>query len=126
MSADDDIDWGGLGLRPELAAKAVALHPKPKGLIRRSVGRFTKFPHVWEDCLGTCSHICTYRVAHYLLRRYWETHNERIKLPSKGLGLRGVDRRRKRIALQELEALGLILVERRGRRSPIVRLLCVD
>jgi len=46
-----------------------------------------------------------------------------VKFPNGMLGIDGVSRRSKWRALNDLERRGLITVERRPGRSPIVRLL---
>jgi hypothetical protein len=84
--------------------------------------RFTMFPDKWRIALREAKHIATYRLAIYLLRRDWETNGEPIKVTNIAMAEEGVDRRRKREALAELEALGLIKVQRRADRSPFVTL----
>ena len=65
----------------------------------------------------------TYRVALYLLYVGWKNDGEPIKLTNVALKDVGVSRQSKWRALARLEALGLIRVECRPDRSPIVHLL---
>jgi hypothetical protein len=85
--------------------------------------RFTMFPDKWRIALREARHVATYRVAIYLLRRDWETNGEPIKVTNVAMAEEGVDRWRKKEALEELEALGLIRVQWRDRKSPITTLL---
>jgi hypothetical protein len=62
-------------------------------------------------------------VALWLLRLAWKDHNKTVSLPNAQLEAHGIDRRTKRRALQELEAAGLIRIERRSRKAPVVTLL---
>ena len=62
-----------------------------------------------------------YHVAFFLLYLHWQRGDRGpIKLASGLLVMDGVSRTSKRRALKELENLGLITVERRSRKSPIV------
>jgi len=65
----------------------------------------------------------TYRVALCLLHLNWKAGGKPVKFPNGMLGIDGVSRRSKWRALNDLERRGLITVERRPGRSPIVRLL---
>ena len=65
----------------------------------------------------------TYRVALILLYMSWKSRGAPIKLPNGMLEIDGVSRQSKWRALADLEQRGLITVERRPRRSPIIRLL---
>jgi hypothetical protein len=59
----------------------------------------------------------------YIHYRVWAEKNRTVPLASKTLVAAGVNRRVKYRALIRLEQAGLIRVERRGRRSPLVTLL---
>ena len=62
-------------------------------------------------------------VLNYIYYRVWAEGQRTIPLPNQTLAGMGVDRRTKYRALQRLERAGLIRVEHRGRRSPLVTLL---
>jgi hypothetical protein len=83
---------------------------------------FTAFPNTWEYKLRGTTSRAIYAVAIYILRRDWETNGEPVKVTNVAMNERGIDRRRKWEALTELEELGLIRVQRRPDRSPIVTL----
>jgi hypothetical protein len=62
-------------------------------------------------------------VALYLLHRAFKEHRQTVKLANSSLASQGIYRQQKWRALIELETLGLISVERRPRKSPIITLL---
>jgi hypothetical protein len=90
--------------------------------IRRRCQQFVKVPWAWVERLeGAAGQ--TYRVALCLLHLNWKAGGKPVKFPNGMLGIDGVSRRSKWRALNDLERRGLITVERRPGRSPIVRLL---
>jgi hypothetical protein len=123
MSADP-LDWSKLGLPPELAT-APTVEPEPKPAIKRSNRPFIKFPLAWQERLAHARSPNTYRVALHLLQRHWQTNLVQLELANLALTKKGVDRKKKTIALRELQDAGLIVVEYRGRKSPLVRLFHV-
>jgi hypothetical protein len=62
-------------------------------------------------------------VGVWLLHLAWRAGSMTFPVPNGRLGKRGVDRRVKRKALAGLEAAGLIAVERRSGKTPIVTLV---
>jgi hypothetical protein len=86
-------------------------------------GHFIKLPLEWVYRLDTARCVATSKVAHHLLHRSFKDRRQTIRLASGVLALKGVSRDQKWRALAELEVLGLISVERRPRKSPIVTLL---
>jgi hypothetical protein len=88
--------------------------------------KFIKFPQEWDYQLARVqADGCTYRVALFLLQEaYWA--GGRAKLANKALEARGVSRWSKYRALGLLGQLGLISVERNGRRSIMVRVKFTD
>jgi hypothetical protein len=81
---------------------------------------FTKFPNIWRISLAKVrANGCAYRVAFYLLDQgRWR---ERVTLSTAALLKLGVNRDGKRSALRQLRKAGLIEVEERPRKSPIVK-----
>ena len=84
---------------------------------------FVKVPSVWVERLREARYVATYRVALHLLHQHWKSHGRPLTLSNGALEREGVTRRAKWRALRELEALRLIMVERRPRQSPRVVLL---
>jgi len=81
---------------------------------------FTKFPNTWRISMAKVrADGCAYRVAFYLLDQgRWR---ERVTLSTAALRKLGVNRDGKRSALQQLRKAGLVEVEERPRKSPIVK-----
>jgi hypothetical protein len=71
--------------------------------------------------LRNAKHASTFKVALFLLHRTWETKRHAIRLSNTAVP--GLARRSKSRALEELEALGLVVVERQIRRSPLITVL---
>jgi hypothetical protein len=107
---------------PGILAAVPKKQPKPKKRARK----FTMFPLLWEEKLTEARHLGTYRVALHLLHRAWRGKGEPILLANGQLATKGVTRRTKWLALAELERLGLIVVERRPRKSPIITILATE
>jgi hypothetical protein len=83
---------------------------------------FIKVPWVWFEKLGD-AHGQTYRLALYLLYLYWKDgSNQPVKLPNVGLRDVGISRQSKWRVLADLERVGLISIERRPRRAPLIQL----
>ena len=93
----------------------------PRALQRRR-RHFISVPMVWFERLAGASGQ-TYRVALCLLYLGWRARGEPIQLANGLLQVDDVSRHSKWRALGELERRKLIAIERRPRRSPIVRLL---
>jgi len=88
--------------------------------IRKRRDRFVMVPWLWVEKLRRKPWY-VYHVACFLLYLHWQRGDRGpIKLASGLLVMDGVNRTSKRRALKELENLGLITVERRSRKSPIV------
>jgi hypothetical protein len=93
----------------------------PARLQKQRTG-FTKFPNSWKEKLVGC-HGPTYHVALTLLYEYWRQGGRNpISLPNGMLSVEGVGRHAKYRALINLEQRGLVTVQRRRRRSPLVML----
>ena len=90
---------------------------------KRRRKRFVIFPQLWIERLASARHIATYRVALRVLQRNGQTRGKTFPVPN---NIEGVGRWAKSAALSELEQLGLICLERRERKSPIVTVLTMD
>jgi hypothetical protein len=96
--------------------------PEPARRIDSSIDkkrrkRFVIFPQLWIERLERAHHIATYRVALRVLQRHGQCGGRPFPLPN---NIEGVGRWAKSVALSELEQLGLIRLERRNRKSPLV------
>jgi hypothetical protein len=83
---------------------------------------FIMLPFTWLESLSGASGQ-VYAMALHLLYRDWKSSGMPIKLGNGMLQIDGIGRRTKWRALAELERRGLIAVERRRRKSPMIRLL---
>lgn len=94
-------------------AKAAARH--------RQARQFVMVPLWWKNQLSRATHACTFKVALELLYRHWRGGGEAVSLPN--VGLVGVSDGTKWRALKELEDLGLVAIERRPKKSPLVTVI---
>jgi hypothetical protein len=100
--------------------------PKKAPTIRSKV-QFIMFPVEWQFQLARVdADKCTYRVALYLLHEAWRSQNRHVKLANVGLKGLGVGREGKRHALEQLEEAGLVSVERKDRKSPVVKMKFIN
>jgi hypothetical protein len=90
--------------------------------IQRRRRHFILVAMAWFERLAGASGQ-TYRLALCLLYLDWKARGEPIQLSNGLVQIYGVSRYSKWLALNDLERRGLIAIERRQRRSPIVRLL---
>jgi len=101
----------------------------PPGQLRvitpRKIGRrrehFIMVPFTWLERLGGASGK-VYAVALHLLYLHWKGKGAPIKLANGMLRIDGISRASKWRALVELEGQGLITIDRRPRKSPVITL----
>jgi hypothetical protein len=86
---------------------------------------FIKVPFEWLGRLKGVSGQ-TWHLSMHLLYLHWKSTGKPIKLANGMLEHDGISRASKWRALAELEARGLILIERRARKSPLVRLVSLS
>jgi hypothetical protein len=96
--------------------------PRVPRRIRKRREQFVLVPWTWIEKLEGASGQ-TYRVALHILHLHWKHGEQPFKLPNGMLRIDGVSRRSKWRALEDLERRGLIVIERRRKRSPIIRML---
>jgi hypothetical protein len=92
-------------------------------IARRREREFVRFPRVWEKRLEATDSANTYRVALFVLFRHWKADGKPFVLSNIAMSTGGVARQGKWRALRELERLGLIRVEERPKKSPLVTVL---
>ena len=125
MRDEENFDPEKFRIPPEQQSEIGPAEPKPKR--HRQRGKFVQVPELWREQLCTIrAHGSTYRVAMHLLHEAWRTGNRVVKLTNVALTEVGVGREGKAIALRELRKTGLIAVEQRPRRNPIVTVRFVD
>jgi hypothetical protein len=121
MTHDDPLDnLSSLAIDPTMIAAA----PAPKGKKQRG-GNFIKVPMWWKEKLGAKPRArnFTYDVALHLLFLDFKNHHQPFKVPNDMLRCDGINRKTKQRELDDLERRGLIRIQRRSRRSPIVHVL---
>jgi hypothetical protein len=97
------------------AAQRPAFEPDK---IRRKRQKFVQVPWDWVDRLeGASGKTCL--LALRLLWLNWRYNSGEIRLANKSIGR--MERRTKYRALADLERRGLISIQRRPRRSPLIR-----
>lgn len=116
MKPDDPFDPERLRLR-----NAPAASPTPSPARAKRVEHI-HVPIPWFKALAGTS-VGAHRLALYLLHRKFRRHTQTIRLPNGDLAGCGVNRHAKRRALRELELAGLVVVEGRVGKSPLVTLL---
>jgi hypothetical protein len=107
-------DWAKKRLT-ELEARA----PKK----RKKAEPWVKVPLALTAKAAAATNTQKFMVWTWLLYRAWLTGSATVPLPNGALAKYGVNRKSKTLALRQLEAAGLITVERRSRKTPIVTLL---
>ena len=105
-------------MTPEILA-TLAVVPRK---IQKQRQHFVKVPWTWIERLATARYTATYRVALHILYRHWRG-GKPFALPNGMMSREGVERRAKWRGLMELERLGLVAIERRQRKSPLITVL---
>jgi hypothetical protein len=115
MSDDDDE-------REFQGAMLTACKPTLATLKKRRE-QFVMVPLWWAAQAAAATRTRRAYVWIWLLRLSWEHKSTSFPLPNDRLERAGINRKSKWIVLTQLEAAGLIKIERRGRKSPIITLL---
>jgi hypothetical protein len=123
MTDDDPLHLSNLALPAETTTVRRAILPRK---IQKRQLHFVKVPWAWIERLKNTKSANTYRLALHLLYLHWKRQGASFSLANSGLAMEGVTRYAKWRAIRELERLGLILVERRSRKSPIVTIKPLD
>jgi hypothetical protein len=118
MHKDEDWDWLKDYKTPEKTVRRLVSPP-----IRKRRQHFVKLPLTWVEQLANARSANIYRVAIHLHYLHWRGEGDPIKLTNGILAMGGVNRFAKWRALQELERLGLITIERRRRKAPLITLV---
>jgi hypothetical protein len=125
MTTIDADDLRKHALTPEVRAvidRAHAEKRKQRKPAKKASPRF-KFitvPWFWFERLSGARHSGTAYLALCILHLNWRKKEARFPLPT---AMFGISRSTKSRALTELEKLGLIRVERRPRRAPVVTVI---
>jgi hypothetical protein len=126
MTKADALDPANWHLDPATVSATLAAAPKPRKAKKKWEKRYTIVPYAWQERLRDCKAISTYRLALYLVYEWWRNGGCRIRLSNGVLAAEGVGRTAKLDSLRELERLGLVQVDWRSRKAPLVICLLVD
>ena len=99
--------------------------PSVKALEARKHQQFVKVPLQWAADVAKATGTRGAMVWILLLHMAWKTKSTTFSLSNVMLARYGVSREMKRRVLERLEASGLIKIERRRKRNPIVTLLMI-
>ena len=114
----DDFDLENLRLPADIVRPRRVVEPHKLEKRRK---HFVQLPWTWVEALSGASGQ-TWQLATHLLYLNWKGKGEPIKLANGMLEIDGISRWSKWRALPELERRGLVVIDRRRRRSPIVTL----
>jgi hypothetical protein len=122
MRKSDDSDLDVLK-RYRLDAKEFTARRIDSTVRKRRRRHFIIIPEMWVERLEGARHVSTYRVALRILQRNRQYEGQPFPLPN---NIGGVSRWAKSTALKELERAGLVQLERRKRKSPLVTGVMLD
>jgi hypothetical protein len=106
--------------------RPVELAPRPKSAEvkqRQCRDRFVQVPLWWAEQMTKATETPRAFVGIWLLHLAWKTGKLTFPLPNGRLEAHGVSRKVKRGVLHKLEAAGLIKIDRRRGKSPLITLL---
>jgi hypothetical protein len=116
----DPFDLANLRLTPEgIAVMGRAAAAKQARAQPKRQRQFVMVPWSWVERLKEARHMAAYRLALFVLYQHWKT-GKPVRASNVALKAMGVSRRSKYRAIRELERLGLVRVEARPRRSPVI------
>ena len=120
MTEDDPLDLDDFRLPPDMVRERAIGVPRR---IKKRHQQFVKLPLALVERIARHSRDKTFAVLCYLLHLEWKQGGGSIKVPNGFLDKLGVGRGAKCRALKKLECLDIVSVERRERKSPIVRII---
>ena len=103
--------------------RASAIRPAGRRQSKVRKDTFVKVPLWWIEQATRATRTPRAFVCIWLLHLSWRARSTTFPRPNDRLGKRGVDRQAKRRTLLALEAAGLITVERRHGKTPVVTLV---
>lgn len=90
---------------------------------RTKIAPYVMLPLAWAAKAAAATNTPKAMVWLWLMHRARQTGSAAVTMPNGALAKFGISRRVKSLALEQLEAAGLIAVERRPRKTPIVTVL---
>jgi hypothetical protein len=121
---DTTFDPERFNLPPEVVAELAKAKPKRHGKRPKRTAPFLQVPHA---AIVAGSQVLRgskqFLVWLYVFHRVWSDKNQTVVVANQTLDCWGVRRKEKYKALRLLEEAGLVSVQWRARRSPLVTLL---
>ena len=120
-----DDDWDGVAVKQGPDPEKRLGELKAKAPVKRKKAR--PFAKVYLDDAARLFGAMNCQKATvwvWLVHRAWKRQSQTISVPNGELTKFGVNREAKRQALQQLESVGAISINRRARKTPLVTLLC--
>jgi hypothetical protein len=121
---DTSFDPERFRLPPEMAAELTKAKPRRQGKRPKRTEPFLQIPH---KAIVAGSQVLRgskqFLVWLYVFHRVWSDKNQTVAVANQTLDAWGVRRKEKYKALRLLEEAGLVAVQWRTRRSPLVTLL---
>jgi hypothetical protein len=117
---DDTFSVEDLELKSEDIEKLKTNEVKRRPRQKRG---FVMMTLAWKNQLYKAHYACTFRVGIELHYLNYKSFYKPFVLTNVAAARIGIDRQAKHRALLELEALGLIAIERRSRKSPLITVL---
>jgi DNA-binding transcriptional ArsR family regulator len=116
MSKGEHLNLDDLRLAQELVRERTVVPQR----IKKRHRQFVQLPLACVDLLARNSRNKTFAVLCHLFHLSWKQGGGPIRVPNGFLEMLGVKPDAKSYALNKLESLGIISVERRDNKSPIV------
>jgi len=98
-------------------------YPPGQKIRRKRESTFAMVPLQWAAKMTAATETPKAMVGVWLLYRAWQKKSLTFDVPNEALAAFGISRNTKSRALRQFEAAGLIKVQRRPRKSPLVTLL---
>ena len=90
---------------------------------RAKIAPYAMLPLAWAAKAAAATNTSRAMVWVWLVHQARKTGNAAVAVPNDALAAYGISRKVKHVALAQLEAAGLIAVDRRPRRTPIATVL---
>jgi hypothetical protein len=117
MTKHDPFDPENLRLS---TAQQVARSAVVPAKLKKRREQFALVPmSLWETLNDASGQ--TLRLVVYLIHMYWKDEYKPVKLANGMMAINGICRESKRQVLRDLEARGIVTVDRRVKKSPIVQ-----
>jgi hypothetical protein len=120
----DDEDWGGVAVKQGPDPEKRLAELKAKVPVKRKKARLFAKVYLNPAARAFAALNCQKAIVWvWLIHRTWKRQSHTVSVPNGELAKLGVSPDTKGRALRQLEAAGLILIDRRPRKTPFVTML---